>query len=864
MRMNTDRKHVEWKEWNRPLAGVSQASRLCHIATLICVHLCSSVASFSATHALAASQDEQFIAGLNERRLFSLSEAHCRQRLADQSLDDQQRVDLTIALCRTYAEHALHTPRDGRAELWDAAAKTVDDFRRASPKNPRLVLVEMQLALTTLARGELARQEAEVGAPGAPSLDEARRELQSAVDQLEGVGEEVELLLRTVGRDPSAAALSETELLSLQRNVQFQSARALRNQGLCYPADSAERSDALIQAMDKLQPLTGVDPPDKLVWDARMDEVTCLRLRGKLAEAMQRLDAIDAARPPVKSRLVAKAERVRILLAAKQHEKALEILRGGREIAGQTAAEFDLAHVEAFIAFWKLASESKDEKGAQEWQKRAADMVQAMEQLYGPYWTRRGEMLLAASATGGGQSIANLGVLVTAAANHYRRKEYDEAVGAYERAARAAMEANDRSRAFDLYHAAALIERRRARKSEAIARQRTLGMLLREQPKASLVHLQACLDAAQLARDGSGESLDHYIALLNEHIATWPSEATANKARLWLGRLRRHQHDSAAALEAYRGVSAADELSYSEAIDGAAHCYENLLSNLRDAGEPVAGPADRAARYFEGILLGGDTRLPERFAPVDRRAALHAARLRLQFTDDGFATARTLLEAALRDAGEADADWRSQAHALLVVAQAGAGNHEAARDTLKQLAGGSPAGQLEMLRGLSDVAAGAGPAVQSELAKLQLDVVARLRDGAAALSEADRIALELAEARALAAAGQRREALAAYAQLSKGHPDDAEIQQAYAELLLAADDRESLLLALGAWRNVLRRARPNTPLWYEAKYATALSHFKLGEREQAAEMIKLLATVQPEMGGVEMKGKFLELLARCR
>ncbi len=226
--MNTDKRHVEW---NRRLAGASQASRLCHVATLICVYLCASVANFSAAHALAASQDEKFIAGLNQRRLFSLSEVHCQQRLAEQALGDEERVDLTIALCRTYAEHALHTPRDRRGELWDAAAKTVAEFRRTSPDNPRLVLVEMQLALTTLARGELARQEAEVGAPGAPSLDEARRELQSAVDQLEAVGEQVEQLLRTVGRDPSAAVLSETELLSLQRNVQFQAARRCGTRG---------------------------------------------------------------------------------------------------------------------------------------------------------------------------------------------------------------------------------------------------------------------------------------------------------------------------------------------------------------------------------------------------------------------------------------------------------------------------------------------------------------------------------------------------------------------------------------------------------------------------------------------------------
>jgi len=827
------------------------------LAPVMCALLTSTLA--------AAWSEEDFIAGLNERRLFSLAEAHCRRLLERQNLDAQQRVDLTIALCRTYAEHALHTPRSERGALWSNAEQAVADFRRIAGDDPRRVLVEMQWALTILARGELARQEAEIGAPGAPSLDEARRELQTAVEQLREVGEETERLLRTVGRNRGASggALTEAELISLQRNIAYQQARALRNQALCYPPKSAERSDALIRALELLEPLANSQTADSLVWNARIDEVTCLRLRGRLAEAAARLDKLEAARPPSKTQLLARAERVRIYLDAGRPDDALEILKAGREIGGRTSAQFDLAHVQTYIALWQKAAESDAQQQAQQWQQRAAAMVQAMEEMYGPYWTRRGEMLLAASA-GGSASSANLDVLVRAAKNHYLRKEYDEAVGAYDRAAAAALEAGDRSRAFDLYHAALLIQRQRGDRPAAVARGRELATSLSDQAKAPLVHLQATLDAAQLARGGASESLERYVALLQEHIATWPSEPTADKARLWLGKLKEHQQQWAAALEAYRGVSPADEKNYLAAIDGSARCYYQLLSQLRDEGEPTAGPADRAARYYENILLGGDDRLPERFAEIDRRAALHAARLRLQFTSNGFDTAQTILEAALESSQSAHQHWKSDAHALLVVAQAGAGDRSAAARTLAQLSGGSPARQLEMLSGLREITDNSQPAVRRDLAALQLEVVDRLKQTAAQLEPGQRKALEVAEAQALASAGRRADAVNAFQRASEKYPDDGAIQTAYAEILLEADDRQTLLKARDAWRNVLRRTPPQTPAWFEAKYATALAHFKLGERRQAADIIKLLAAVHPQMGGAEMKDKFLDLLARCQ
>lgn len=807
----------------------------------------------------AASPDADFVAGLTERRLFPLAEKFLRARLGEQNLTSDERVDLTIALARTCAEHALHSPRSQRQPLWQAADQAAEDLRAAIPEHPQIVLVDMQQALTVLARGEIARQESEVGASGAPSLDEARRELQHAITQLRGVGETVENQLRSVG-DADDDALGESELLSLQRNVDYQTARALRNQALCYAPKSAERSDALIRALELLGPLAKLDPLDHLVWKARLDEASCLRLAGRSSEASARLDALGAARPPSTIALDARAERARLALDRDDPQAALAALRLGRELAGRTSAELDLAHVETFVALWRAATKSQAADDARQWQERAAAMVRAIESLYGPYWTRRAELLVASSA--GDSGTENVDVLIRAAKNFYLRQEFDEAVDAYQRAAQGAA-TSDRAKALDLHLAAALIERRRNRLAQAMRLQQAASLALHDTPKAPTLHLQAVVDAAQLARDGQAATLEHYRSLLREHIDTWPVDATSDQARAWLGRLYEHEEQLQAALAVYQSTSPSNAEHYVAAIDGAARVQTALLEQLRSAEKLTDADVAAAITFFEAISTATDETPPVP-SKARRQAALYAARLRLQFTSSGFAQAQELLSTALAEAPPEDEQWKSQAQSLLVVAQAGTGDRTAAADTLRQLSGGSAGREMEMLRGLHAIGAGAQPAVAREIAALELEVVARLEQSASKLSDHERKSLELIAARALALSGQQREARDKLAVLSRAHPDDGEVQWRYAELLSAAPDRASQFAARDAWRNVLRRTPANTSKWFEAKLAVAQAHYALGQWSDAAQMIEVLRTVQPELGGPAMKTKFLELLAKCK
>ena len=159
------------------------------------------------------------------------------------------------------------------------------------------------------------------------------------------------------------------------------------------------------------------------------------------------------------------------------------------------------------------------------------------------------------------------------------------------------------------------------------------------------------------------------------------------------------------------------------------------------------------------------------------------------------------------------------------------------------------------------MAATAEPKARPALAKLLLETIQRLRDGR--VSEADRRSLDRLHAQALADAGRADEALASYGQLSAAYPRDGAIQEAYAELLSARTDDDSLQTALARWRDLEKKSPPRSPRWFRAKYSVARLHYQMGNPRQAAKMIALLKLLHPELGGEMMKEKFEELETAC-
>jgi len=825
-------------------------------------------ATIVATYANDGSTDQRFLAGLRRRGLFELAGRYCRDRLDRADLPRRRRAELVIELSRTLAEQAVNSAPEERPPLWEQARQVTDQFVRQYPGDPRLLLVRFQDALGVLARGELARQEAQLVADNRQLTETARTHLRAAIQELRKLADDVSEQLRersrpggpkTVRDQPDQ--LAAYELASLEKNLQYQLARALRNQGECYGSDSPDRANSLNQAVEILDPLSKLDSIDPLAWKSRIDQVICYRLLADYPTARQKLEALLQQKPPPAIALRARAEKIRLALATGQLPEAIAILSSGRQIDGITSADLDYAWLETYLAAWRAAS-ADDAQQATQWQTKATEMVRLIERRHGLYWTRRAEMLLAGYVRGS-PDRGDLAMLIRAAESSFRSGRPDDALAAYDRARGLAEKNGEADRAFQLGYVAATIEHHRNRHQQALARYRQSALAAPNNPKAPEAHLLAIHHAAQLARKQSSGHLDQYTALLQEHLQTWPDTPSANKVRWRLGRLRQHLGDWQNAIAAYRAVSPNDP-EYVRAVEAAGECYRAWLDQRKAAGQPTEKIAAEAAGWFESLVLGPEGRLPERWSPLARQAALTAARLRLDYTPSGYAPAERLLAAALQGATDAPPDWTSAARALLVFSLAGQGRRGEAAEVLKSISAGPPEQLLDMLEGLQRVAAAARPEVRAELAALQLHALELLRPHQDRLSPAAGQSLGRIQAQALADAGRSDEALRQYEVLAKASPRDPQIQEAYAQLLSGRTDRTSLGVALARWRELEKKSAPGSARWFRAKYAVASLHYRLGDHQQAARIITLLEVLHPEMGGPKMKAQLLGLLDRCR
>ena len=132
----------------------------------------------------------QLLEGLRQRRMFDLAVDYCRGQLDRADLSDLERATLTVQLMQTQVAAAMLAPPDQRQAGWDAVAQTASTFLE-QPDAPRAVLVRLQLALASVSRANLLRQElaAEMADPAKrqEALDHLR-EARTQLDQLQPAG----------------------------------------------------------------------------------------------------------------------------------------------------------------------------------------------------------------------------------------------------------------------------------------------------------------------------------------------------------------------------------------------------------------------------------------------------------------------------------------------------------------------------------------------------------------------------------------------------------------------------------------------------------------------------------------------------
>ncbi|MBI3839995.1 MAG: hypothetical protein HY288_18900 [Planctomycetia bacterium] len=813
-----------------------------------------------APNGFAASEDERHVQGLRERRQFELAEKYCSERLADSGLPDVRRAELTIELSRTFAEHAASSAPVAQPPLWQKARQAVDEFAARNPNHPRILLVRVQGILAELAQGELEREEADlVGAPRA--LDEARDSLRGAIARLRKLDSEIAAELQRregLARSDSRRELTPAELSSLQLHARSQLARGLRNLGLCYPPSSADRVNALTQAMELLSELVQHDPQTTLAWSSRLDEITCLRLLEDYGAVEKKLAQLEksAVGPEGAERM--RAERIRLALARHQIDEALSDAGRGGAITRAAWADANYAQLEAYLAARERAQQQRDATEAAEWEKTAIQQVRAIEIAHGPFWMRKAETLLARSMakSTGSESVEGL---VRAAESYYRSGRIDESLATYDRAAQRAGEKHDKIRAFEIAYTAATIEKEREHYRAAIDRYRALAVSAPEHPNAGEAHLLAVHCAAQLSGQQQPPPLEEYEQLLREQVATWPKDATASQAWWWLGRLKEHQHAPQEAIKCLRNVRV-DHPQHAAAVEAAGRCYATYLSELRRNDNANVQLAKEAARYFEQITA--PVRGPQGATPATRAAALAAASLWLKETPDGAARAEQILNAALANAG-APPDWQAIARSLLVPAVAAQGRIRQAEELLKEIPVGPIERSLAMIDTLAELIDRAAAHRRRPLAALQLIAIGDLL---ARRDELDPIALQRVtrlKATMLAEVGRSAEAIEILEGLAKQNPRDGQTQEDLASLLTASEESATLKLALAKWRDVALKSRPGSPRWFRAHYGLARTYLNLDHPAQARWAVKQVESAHPDLGGAQMKARFQQLLAEC-
>jgi outer membrane protein assembly factor BamD (BamD/ComL family) len=803
----------------------------------------------------ASSTDERFLDGLRQRQLFTLAEKYCEAKLNESALPPRERVSLVVELVRTFTAHALNSAPAEREAYWKQASATVDAFRQHDPQNSAIVLVDVQAALTHLARGELARQEADLAADAASRTDEARLELRAAIRDLTNAHVSIAEQLRLLGmrRPMPAGSLDANELTALARNIDYQLSRAYRNLGLTYPAGSADRINAANQAAEHLAKLAAGDASDPLHWRTRLEQVACLRQIGDYNAAARGLDAIAADQPPVSVERQAQAERIRLMLDVGQVEIALKMADDAMRDRAEASPELDYVSLEAYLAAWQKTNESKQEADARQWQQRAAGVVRAMDEAHSPYWSRRAEALLAARVASS-PGTSDLGLLTRSAESFYKVGSLDEAVMTYDQAAATARAVGRPNDAFAPALAAAAIQQQRKRYADAAKRFHDLALALPQNERASAAHLQAIYCTAQVLAESGSTALADYVALLEEHLKLWPQSVSADQARMWLGKVRERERAWQPAVQAYGGVTSESEHA-AAAIEAASRVYQAWLADLKSRNQPTDAIAAEAAGFLENVITGGSGALPMTWTSTQRQAALDAARIWLEYTTN-IARAQNLLQAALAAEGETSAAWREAALGWSAYALAAQGKHAEAAKYLEQLGGGQLAPTLKLLNGLDAIATMATPEARRQLADLSLSVLDQWQNGGAELSDKDRRELQLLGAKALLAAGRTAEATAAFKSLTAEAPNDPEILEAYAQAMLDAPDAAGRNVALEKYRELEKRSRPGSPRWFRAKYGLALAHLRLGNRARAAQIVKLTELLHPELGGTEMKAKF--------
>ncbi len=334
------------------------------------------------------SPDQKFLQELLNRGLFRLAELHCRNRLSLETISPAVQAELTLELIRVLQEKALCVPAPEKKELNLQIKNLYEDFRKSNADCPWLPVVDFQYAAGVFAQARRAEMEARFALEPEKKIVEAQELVRDAIQRFLAVDssrEKAVLALAQEGTVPgkrsgksgkkqdernesfsssifSDDGLSLWELESLKNQIQLQLLLAYELQATTYPEGSLDRMTSLKEALSRAGNLTLVSTGSSVYWNARLEEIRCLRIQKDFETTEKRLELLNdqikksGESVPDAFRLETIAEQIRLYLAENKMEKAIQVVKNEFHIQllGKNG-ELDCAILEFWLAQWNRA-----------------------------------------------------------------------------------------------------------------------------------------------------------------------------------------------------------------------------------------------------------------------------------------------------------------------------------------------------------------------------------------------------------------------------------------------------------------------------------------------------------------------------
>ena len=755
-------------------------------------------------------------------------------------------------------------------------------------------------------------------------MQAARKVLRHVIEQLETLAETLQNTTSTATARPrskskksedtalSSDGLTLWEAVLLQDKIRFQLLRAFQIQGETYPPQSVDRTNAIQQALQQVKTLSVLPSDSPLLLNVRLNEITCLRLLEDVTQAKKRIETMELHTLPKQASLRLTAEKIQLAILQGNLADGLQLIASLPPSTLGQCGELDCAILELHLARWAQALEQKDDTEAEKWKQQSHAVLSSIRRRGTPWWIRKAEILfqrsLAATAANGDltvlllrtESACRTGDLELAipacellwqkateqkdaqtalkgstalASLAYREKNLPLAIQWFRKPAKAFPQESD---ALKNHHYAIALAAKEVQQALQANGSEELPPADSSQPNSTPAgstqagspqsETQPAPSAEQASTEALTKALDTYEALLIEHVRQFQKTdpeilSTLNQLENLL-KLRKKWNSAVDVAMIIAAKTPANTAARTQALSQAMTAWDVYLRDLAEQ------KSDKLPTAIQGALKWGRN---QELTPAQ---TLKLAEWQLNYTPDSTLEAAQLLQNLLDAEENAQTahvmtdEERSSALCLLILAKISQGSSEDLPQLLRDAAGTS-AGQTDALLTICRrmnrlMNQQPTPEARRKLAEMELQVLDILEKDQAKLPAKTREELDQIAAEAFLLTDHRAEAFARYEKMARQFPNRRDIQTTWARLLeeegTRTNDATALQRALEQWREIEKRTQKQSPEWFEAKYHVAFLYMKTGKTENTVKIVKTLRALYPEMGGVEWKAKFEELL----